>query len=62
MKNWKTTVIGIITLILSGLALFGVIDINIQSELVKYATEIIVAISGIIGIFSAKDELKSGNL
>ena len=62
MKNWVTTVIGILTLVLSGLALFGVIDVQIQNELVQYATEIIMAISGIIAIFSAKDELKTGNI
>jgi len=61
MKNWVTTVIGILTLVLSGLALFGVIDVQMQNELVQYATEIIMAISGIVAIFSAKDELKTGN-
>jgi uncharacterized membrane protein (Fun14 family) len=62
MKNWVTTVIGILTLVLSGLALFGVIDVQMQNELVQYATEIIMAISGIVAIFSAKDELKTGNV
>ncbi len=52
MKNPVTTISGIIMILLSALALFGVIG----PTLGQYAAEIISAIVGIITIFKAGDK------
>ena len=56
MKNPVTTISGIIMILLSGLALFGVIGADEQATLGEYASQIITAIVGIISIFKAGDK------
>lgn len=61
-KNWKTTALGVISIIVSALVLFGVVPADQQPDLsgnavsiVDAISAIIIAASGIINIFKAKD-------
>ena len=56
MKNPVTTISGIIMIILSGLALFGVIGPEQQATIGQYAMEIMTAIVGLIAVFKAGDK------
>jgi len=61
--NWKTTVLGILTLIVTLLVSFGVITtdqstvINAQTgNIVEAVSAIIVGVTAILNIFKFKDE------
>lgn len=56
IKNPWTTATGSVLIILSGLTLYGVVSAEESASLGQYATIIISAISGIVGIFIAKDK------
>lgn len=56
MKNPVTTISGVILIILSGLALFGIITQEQQADLGQYAQAIIQAVVGIIAVFKAGDK------
>ena len=66
LKNWKTSLIGFITIIISILVAFGVIDQGDQGTAAELSTKIVEAIaiiitaaSGFIAIFNAKDKPKA---
>ena len=64
MKNWKTSVLGIIGAVL---AVLGIVKPEIftaenNSVIVESLTAIITAALAIIAIFSAKDEIKKDNV
>jgi hypothetical protein len=54
-KNWQTSLIGLITIILSGLVLFGKITPEQSVSVGEYVTSIVSAIAGLVLIFKAKD-------
>jgi len=54
-KNLVTTLTGVLSLVVSGLVLFGVLSSDKAADLTQYATMIITAVAGLIGIFKAKD-------
>lgn len=63
VKNWKTTLLGVLTFVISMLVLFGVINADQQTELngltrtiIDLLIPLIAAISGVINIFLAKDK------
>jgi len=56
IKNPVTTISGILLLVLSGLALFGVITQEQSADLGQYADVIITAVIGIISVFKANDK------
>jgi fumarate reductase subunit D len=58
LKDWKTTVVGVIALILAGLAFFGIIDSEQQTTLMGWVTEIVGIIAGLILMFFARDPAK----
>ena len=60
LKAWKTTALGVITIILSGLVLFGVFTPEQSADVTTHGITIfdaliaiVVAISGIINMFRA---------
>jgi hypothetical protein len=54
-RNLVTTITGVITLVISGLTLFGILEAEQASSLGEYATMIVTAVAGIIAIFKAQD-------
>jgi len=61
VKEWKTTILGVVTLVISGLVIFGVItpensaEINANTITISEAiVAIVTGVSGIINIFRAK--------
>ena len=54
-KNLVTTITGLITLLISGLCLFGILTAEQGAGLGEYATMIVTAVAGIISIFKAED-------
>ena len=57
MKNPKTTIIGVIALVISGLTLFNVVPPATGNDLGQFAQEIITAIFGIVALFSKDDTI-----
>ena len=54
-KNLVTTITGLVTLLVSGMVLFGIFTDAQGAELTQYITAIITAVAGIISIFKAED-------
>lgn len=54
-KNWQTSLIGLVTIILSGLVLFGKITPEQSVSVGEYVSAIVSAIAGLVLIFKAKD-------
>jgi len=60
--NWKTSLIGLITIVISSLVLFGVITPEQSSDITEHSNSIINSvalivsnIAGLVLIFKAKD-------
>ena len=54
-KNLVTTITGVISLVISGLTLFQILEPDDAASLGEYSTMIVTAVAGIVGIFKAKD-------
>ncbi len=54
-RNLVTTITGLVTLLVSGLVLFGIFTDVQGAELTQYVTAIITAVAGIVSIFKAED-------
>ena len=61
VKEWKTTILGVVTLVISGLVIFGIItpensaEINANTITISEAiVAIVTGVSGIINIFRAR--------
>lgn len=54
-RNLVTTITGVISLVISGLTLFEILEPQQAASLGEYATMIVTAVAGIVGIFKAKD-------
>lgn len=59
IKNPWTSITGILILIISGLFIAGIIDIEQESALIEIATELVLIIAGLVALI-AKD--KGGGL
>lgn len=65
-KSWKTTVVGIIALVVSALLMFGIIDTE-QADVLKENSNIIadnieaiiLAVVGVIGLFARDNDKTS---
>jgi hypothetical protein len=54
-KNLVSTITGVLSLLITGLVLFGVLSQDQAANLSQYATMIITAVVGIIGMFFTVD-------
>jgi len=54
-KNLVTTITGVVSIAISALVLFGIVNSTQGADLTQYATMIVTAVAGIISIFKAKD-------
>ena len=54
-RNLVSTITGVLSLVITGLVLFGVLSSEQATNLTQYATMIITAVVGIIGIFVTVD-------
>ena len=55
--NLLTTITGVLSLVISGLTLFGVLTSEDAAKLTEFLVMGITAVAGIVGIFFAKDDV-----
>jgi hypothetical protein len=60
LKDWKTTIVGIIAIIFSVLVATGKVSADNAEQSQGYLMEIVSAVIGLILIFFAKDPKKGG--
>lgn len=60
-QEWKTSILGAVTIVVSGLVLFGIIGADEQAAIGQHTVNLldavgvaVVAISGLINVFRAK--------
>lgn len=61
-RNWKTTLLGVGSVVIGILSVTGKIDGGQKVELTGIFTSLAVVISGLVNMFSAKDEINKENL
>jgi hypothetical protein len=54
-RNLISTITGVVVLLISGLALFGILTQEQATSLTQYVTTIVTAVAGIISIFKLTD-------
>jgi len=55
LKNPRTTIVGVLMIVISALTLFGVVKAEDQLDVQQLVTGVVEAIFGLIAIFKAKD-------
>jgi len=54
-RNLISTITGAVVLVISGFSLFGILTAEQAASLTQYATAIVTAVAGIIGLFYVVD-------